>query len=159
MKEIIRGVNFPSYLFASLVAGYVMMGVDMMLEGFLGLFGTYKSYIELIKIWGVFRGVEDWVMVLGHMANSVVLAVLFVHPRIYYRLPGKSGLVKGLVFGIVWHVLVLLVLVITAFGGAVFMRKFLNTPLSEHISLLLLHLIWSGTLGALYEPTASRSRS
>ena len=40
MSEIVRGVNFKSYLFASLVAGYVMMGVDLMLDGFLGLFGT-----------------------------------------------------------------------------------------------------------------------
>ncbi len=145
-------MNFGSYLFASLVAGYVMMGVDLMLDGFLGLFGTYKTYIDLIKLWGIFEGLEDWVMAIGHMANSVVLALFFVHPYIYRRLPGSSGPAKGIVFGLLWHVAVLTVLVITASGGAEFMRELLNAPFRDHVSLFLLHLVWGGVLGLLYVP-------
>ena len=148
-------MNFRSYLFASLVAGYVMMGVDLMLDGFLGLFGTYRTYTELIKLWGIFRGFEDWVMAVGHMANSVVLALAFVYPPVYRRLPGRSGFLKGLSFGVLWHLLVLIVLVITAFGGARFMREFLSMPLKEHLSLFLLHLMWGGVLGFLYVPDTS----
>ncbi len=143
-------MNFWSYIFASLVAGYVMMGVDLMLDGFLGLFGTYRTYIELIKLWGIFKGLEDWVMAIGHMANSVILALVFVYPPVYERLPGKKGLVKGIGFGALWHVVVLIVLVITAFGGAKFMREFLSMPLKEHLSLFLLHIVWGGVLGVLY---------
>ncbi len=152
-------MNFWSYLFASLVAGYVMMGVDLMLDGFLGLFGTYKTYIELIKLWGIFKGFEDWVVAIGHMLNSVVLALAFVYPTIYKKLPGKSGFLKGLSFGILWHIVVLIVLVITAFGGAGFMREFLSMPLREHVSLFLLHLVWGGVLGLLYVPIPSQSRT
>ncbi|RLJ70187.1 hypothetical protein BCF55_0453 [Hydrogenivirga caldilitoris] len=151
-----KGVNFPSYIFASLVAGYVMLGVDLMLDGFLGLFGTYRGYIELIKIWGLFRGMEDWIMAAGHTINSVVLALVFVHPQVYRLVPPKNGLFKGLTFGAVWHLIVLFVLVITAYGGAKFMKEFLNIPLKDHISLFLLHLIWGGTLGLLYVPKASQ---
>ena len=152
-------MNFGSYLFASLVAGYVMMGVDLMLDGFLGLFGTYRTYVELIKLWGIFKGFEDWVMAIGHMANSVVLALVFVYPPIYARLPGRKGLVKGVSFGVLWHVVVLIVLLITAFGGARFMKEFLNMPLNEHVSLFLLHVVWGGVLGLLYVPTASQLRT
>ena len=156
MSEVVRGVNFASYLFASLVAGYVMMGVDLMLDGFLGLFGTYRGYIELIKLWGIFRGLEDWVMAVGHMVNSVVLALVFVYPSVYRRLPGRGGFVKGLSFGVLWHILVLIALVVTAFGGAEFMREFLRMPLSDHLSLFLLHLVWGGVLGLLYVPREYR---
>jgi len=158
LNEVVKGVNFPSYLFASLVAGYVMMGLDLMLDGFLGLFGTYRTYIELIKLFGIFRGLEDWIMAIGHTINSVVLALPFVHPAVYDRLPTRSGLIKGLVFGILWHILVLIVLVITAFSGAKFMIGFLNMPPQDHISLLILHMIWSATLGLLYNPPTNRNQ-
>jgi len=149
---VVRGVNFPSYIFASLVAGYAMLGIDLLLEGFMGLFGTYRSYVELIKLWGMFNGLEDWVMVAGHTLNSVVLSLVFVHEKVYTRLPGGSGLAKGVSFGVIWHIIVLLVLIITAFGGAKFMKEFLSMPLREHLSLFLLHLVWGGVLGFLYVP-------
>ncbi|HIQ48222.1 MAG TPA: hypothetical protein EYH58_01105 [Aquifex aeolicus] len=148
---IIKGVNFGSYLFASFFAGYVMMGLDLMLDGFLGLFGTYKYYIEMTKIWGIFKGLEDWITILGHMLNSLILAVVFVHPSVYFKLPG-NGLIKGFIFGLVWHVLVVVFLIITAWGGSEFMRAFLSMPLKAHISLFLEHLIWGMSLGLLYEP-------
>ena len=149
--QVIRGVNFPSYLFASFVAGYVMFGVDMMLDGFLGLFGTYEFYVNLLKELGLFRGYEDLAMVVGHQLNSMVLALFFVHPAVYFRLPGK-GLIKGFTFGVLWHFLVLILLFITAFGGAEFMKRFLGMPFSDHVSLFLLHVLWGACLGILYEP-------
>ena len=152
MSKVVRGVNFPSFLFASLTAGYVMAGVDMILEGFLGLFGTYRDYIELVKLWDMFKGYEDLATMTGHMLNSVVLALVFVHPSVYHRLPTRSGLIKGLTFGALWHLVVLFILFVTAFGGALFMKKFLSLSLNFHVSLFLLHLIWAGTLGILYVP-------
>ncbi len=152
MNDILKGVNFPSYLFASLVAGYVMLGADLMLEGFLGLFGTYRNYIEMIRLWGIFRGYEDVAMVVGHTLNSVVIALPFVHPRVYRLLPTRSGLLKGIAFGVFWHILVLIVLLITASCGAKFMKEFLSMSLPDHASLFLLHLMWASTLGLLYTP-------
>ncbi|WP_461829745.1 hypothetical protein [Aquifex sp.] len=149
--QVIKGVNFLSYLFASFVAGYVMFGVDMMLDGFLGLFGTYEFYVNLLKELGLFKGYEDIAMVLGHQLNSMVLALFFVHPAVYFRLPGNPFL-KGLSFGILWHLLVLVVLFITAFGGAEFMKRFLGMPFSDHLSLFILHVVWGVCLGVLYEP-------
>ncbi len=127
-----------------------MLAVDLMLEGFLGLFGTYRTYIELIKIWGLFRGLEDWIMVGGHMINSVVLSLVFVHPKVYRKLPGKLGLIKGLVFGLFWHLFVLTVISLSALGGSQFMKEMLDMPLRDHISLFVLHVIWGATLGVLY---------
>ncbi len=152
MNEVIKGVNFLSYLFASLVAGYVMLGVDMMLEGALGLFGTYRHFIELTKDFGIMEGMEDLAMVIGHTADSVVLALFFVHPRIYRLIPSKSGALKGAIFGLVWSVIVEVVVFTLANLGSKFMEGFLNLPVAIHISILLLHLIWGTVLGILYNP-------
>ncbi|MGB9874112.1 MAG: hypothetical protein ACPLRS_03990 [Hydrogenobacter sp.] len=147
---MINEVNFPSYLFSSLVAGYVMMAVDIMMDGFLGLFGTYREYLSIVKQFGMFNGFEDVIMVLGHMINSVVLALFFVHPGVYRRLPFKSGIAKGIVFGTFWHVCVLIFLFITSLGGAKFSLTMISASLSSQVSLFLLHLVWGAVLGFLY---------
>ena len=153
MNEVLKGVNFPSYLFASLVAGYVMLGADLMLEGTLGLFGTYRYFIELTKGFGIMEGMEDLAMVIGHTADSVVLALFFVHPRIYRLIPSKGGALKGAVFGIAWSFLVEVVVFTLARLGSGFMEGFLNLPLRIHISIFLLHIIWGTVLGILYNPS------
>ncbi|WP_148209113.1 hypothetical protein [Thermocrinis albus] len=147
---MIKGVNFPSYVFASLVAGYVMMGVDIMLEGFLGLFGSYRQYVEIVSYTGLFRGYEDLAMVIGHTFNSMIFAIFFVTPQVYHRLPSPWGAVKGLFFGICWHALALAFLVITSLLGARMSELMLPHHLHQHLTLLLLHVVWGVTLGALY---------
>jgi uncharacterized membrane protein YagU involved in acid resistance len=147
---VISEVNFFSYLFSSLVAGYVMMAVDIMMDGFLGLFGTYREYLNIIKQFGMFNGFEDVIMVLGHMANSVILALFFVHPAVYRRLPFKWGVAKGIVFGAFWHVCVVLFLLITSLGGAKFSTAMMSASFSSQVSLFFLHMVWGGTLGFLY---------
>lgn len=77
--KVIEGVNFPSYLFSSLIAGYVMMAVDMMLDGFFGLFGTYREYLDTVRQFGLFDGYEGLAMAIGHTINSLVLALIFVN--------------------------------------------------------------------------------
>lgn len=148
--RVINEVNFFSYLFSSLVAGYVMMAVDIMMDGFLGLFGTYREYLNIIKQFGMFNGFEDVIMILGHMINSVVLALFFVHPAVYRRLPFKVGMAKGIVFGAFWHVCVVLFLFITSLGGAKFSITMMSASLSSQVSLFLLHLVWGAVLGLLY---------
>lgn len=127
-----------------------MMAVDIMMDGFLGLFGTYREYLNIIKQFGMFNGFEDVIMVLGHMINSVVLALFFVHPAVYRRLPFKSGIAKGTVFGAFWHVCVVLFLFITSLGGAKFSITMMSASLSSQVSLFLLHLVWGAVLGLLY---------
>jgi len=129
-----------------------MMGADLLLDGFLGLFGSYRLYLELIKSWGLFSGYEGLALSVGHTINSLVLALFFVDSRIYNTLPTPWGVSKGLVFGAVWHLLVLVFLFITALGGAKFSKTLFFAPLKEHITLFVLHLIWGAVLGFLYLP-------
>ncbi|MDQ7039160.1 MAG: hypothetical protein Q9N26_08230 [Aquificota bacterium] len=150
MGEVIRGVNFPSYLIASFLAGYAMLGVDIMLDGFLGLFGTYRDYMEVMEGWGVPEEQVFLLMAVGHQINSFLLGIFFAHPAIYSRIP-SGGLIKGLIFGFVWNVLVFLVAIPLYLGGAEFMGLILKDPLS----LTLLHMIWGGVLGLLYSPPRS----
>lgn len=150
--KVIEGVNFPSYLFSSLIAGYVMMAVDMMLDGFFGLFGTYREYLDTVRQFELFDGYEGLAMAIGHTINSLVLALIFVNKRIYNKIPAKSGLIKGVIFGIVWHVCVLVVLLISSLGGAKFAVNMLSSSYTSQVSLFLLHIVWGGTLGLLYTP-------
>ncbi len=151
MGEVIRGVNFPSYLVASFLAGYVMMGVDLMLEGFLGLFGTYRDYMEFMRGWGIPEDQIFLFMAVGHQINSFVLGLFFVHPRVYPKIPLR-GLFKGLVFGFLWNVLAILVAMVSYMLGAEFMRLIASPDVRDLVSITLLHLVWGGVLGLVYNP-------
>lgn len=150
--KVIKNVNFPSYVFSSFVAGYVMMAVDMMMDGFLGLFGTYREYLQMVRQFGIFQGFEGIALVVGHTINSLVLALFFVDIRVYDRIPLRGGLAKGIFFGAVWHMWVLVFILSASIGGSKFATSMLHAPYTSHISLFLLHLIWGGTLGLLYTP-------
>ncbi len=129
-----------------------MMGIDIMLDGFLGLFGTYVKYEDIVRHFGMFEGFEGLAVVIGHTINSSILSLVFVNPKVYSMLPGTSGLKKGLVFGVIWHVCVILFAFLTSQGGATFMRSLIYSSYSFHVSLFLLHVIWGAVLGYLYIP-------
>jgi hypothetical protein len=143
-------MNIPRLIFASFIAGYAMLGVDILFDGFLGLFGTYRDYIAWIKDFGIFAGYEDIAMVVGHQVNSLALGVFFAHPYVYRRLP-RNPFIRGLTFGAGWHVWVMFIAYVSFFLGAQPMGKIVNSELSEHISLLLMHLIWALVLSILYD--------
>ncbi len=143
-------MNIPKLIFASFIAGYAMLGVDILFEGFLGLFGTYREYIDWIREFGIFKGYEDLAMVVGHQVNSLALGVFFAHPYVYRRLP-RNSLLRGVSFGVGWHVFVISLAFLTYHLGAEPMGKILNSDLEGHLSLFLMHVVWAVVLSLLYD--------
>lgn len=74
----------------------------------------------------------------------------FVWPYVYERLPG-SGWLKGLLYGFLWWLVVLLV--IGSIAGALGAEN-LPQPASfgAIVTVILLHLVWGFLLGVLYVP-------
>ncbi len=134
---ILRGIRSGSLAFAAVAAGYAMFLADHWLDGFFGLFG-------------VFPGTESAWWMLTHHLDSVLFALLFAWKPLYDRLPG-AGWTKGLVFGLLWAILVSLVALIGGGLGAQPLSAMGFTP-SAAATNLVLHLIWGFVLGALYLP-------
>ncbi|MDQ7056008.1 MAG: hypothetical protein Q9M89_05895 [Persephonella sp.] len=149
--SLIKGVNISSVLFAGFVAGYVMYVVDLALDGFLGLFGTYRIYKQWLVDAGLFTGFEDIALFLGHQFNGILFGFFFAHPFAYKKLPGNL-ILKGFVFATLWHILVLIVSFFYGMLGARWLQALINMDFSSHISLYLLHIMWGITLSLFYRP-------
>ncbi len=149
--NLFRGVNLTSWIISSLTAGYIMYLVDVALEGWLGLFGTYKTYKNWLIDAGIFKGIEDIALFLGHEVNSMVLSLFFVNPFFYYRLP-KHPFLKGLTFAVLWHITVMIVAFFFGITGSKWMYSLLTMHLKEQFSFFLLHIVWGLTLSYTYVP-------
>ncbi|HKK45295.1 MAG TPA: hypothetical protein VJ964_07230 [Balneolaceae bacterium] len=137
--KTIKGVNFKSYIAASLIAGYVMFQADKFLGGTLGLFGF-------------FPGTKDWGWMLAHHVDSIIFALPFVWLPLYNKLPG-SGWLKGVVYGFLfWLVMDLIVGSIVAGLGSTYFQAMGTPTFGVIISFILLHVIWGFMLGVLYNP-------
>ncbi len=134
--SVIRGVNFWSFLFASQMGAWAMIVLDMVYAGWFGLFG-------------LFPGTKDWGWVLKHQIDGALFAIPLVLPYIWKRLPGP-GLVKGIIYGVLWHVFVVIVSVVGSVGGALMFQN--PMPMTAQISTLILHIVWGGITGFLYNP-------
>ncbi|MBK3331958.1 hypothetical protein GWK41_02600 [Persephonella atlantica] len=149
--NLTKGVNIGSVLFAGFVAGYVMYVVDLALDGFLGLFGSYKIYKQWLVDAELFPGFEDIALFLGHQLNGMLFGFFFAYPYVYNRLP-SSLILKGGLFAVIWHILVLIVSGITGLLGSKWMSALIHMDVSGHITLFLLHLVWGITLSLFYKP-------
>ncbi len=149
--HLLKGVNIPSWILSSLLAGYTMYLVDVALEGWSGLFGTYKLYTNWLLEAGIFKGVEDIALFLGHELNSLFLSLFFVNPFFYKKLP-DSIFLKGLSFAILWHIAVMVVCVIFGLGGSKWLYQLLTMSMKDHISFFLLHIVWGLMLSYTYTP-------
>lgn len=138
---VISRINFKSLLVAAILAGYGMYVIDYRLAGALGLFGMFP--------------VNDGWWMLTHHVDSILFALPFAWPLVYESLPG-SGWLKGLVYGFLWWLVVLLV--IGSIAGALGAEN-LPQPGSAGgiISVILLHLVWGFLLGVLYVPAEEES--
>ncbi len=134
--SVIRGVNFWSFLFASQMGAWAMIVLDMVYAGWFGLFG-------------LFPGTKDWGWVLKHQIDGALFAIPLVLPYIWKRLPGP-GLVKGIIYGVLWHVFVVIVSIVGSVGGALMFQN--PMPMTAQISTLILHIVWGGITGFLYNP-------
>ncbi|RME00122.1 MAG: hypothetical protein D6814_04210 [Calditrichaeota bacterium] len=137
---VVKGINFKSYPFAALVAGYMMVFVDGWLKGFIGLFG-------------IFPGASNAVWFITHLMDSMVFALLFAWPAVYNKLPG-GGWLKGMVFGFLFWILVSIISFISGALGATMFKQMQFTA-SAAFSGILLHLVYGFFLGILYVPAQS----
>lgn len=149
--NLLEGVNIPSWILSSLLAGYTMYLVDLALDGWFGLFGTYKLYTNWLVEAGIFKGLEDIALFLGHELNSMFLSLFFVNPVFYNFLP-KNLLFKGLSFAVLWHIAVMIVCTVFGLTGSKWLYQLLTMSISDHISFFLLHIVWGLTLSYTYQP-------
>ncbi len=149
--NLLEGVNIPSWILSSLLAGYTMYLVDLALDGWFGLFGTYKLYTSWLVEAGIFKGLEDIALFLGHELNSMFLSLFFVNPVFYNFLP-KNLLFKGLSFAVLWHIAVMIVCIAFGLTGSKWLYQLLTMSISDHISFFLLHIVWALTLSYTYQP-------
>ncbi|WP_457642926.1 hypothetical protein [Persephonella sp.] len=149
--NLTEGINIKSVIFAGFVAGYVMYVVDLALDGWLGLFGTYRIYRPWLEEAGLFGGIEDIALFIGHQLNGILFGFFFAHPSVYRKLP-ENLIFKGAVFAVIWHFLVLTVAFFFGTTGAVWMKDLLYMPVSAHISFFILHLVWGVSLAVFYKP-------
>ncbi len=136
MREVIRGVNLWSFLFASQMGGWAMVVLDEVYAKWLGLFG-------------LFPGVKDLHWLLHHQLDSTLFSILLVLPWVWKRIPGP-GIVKGIIYGVAWHIFVVIVSLIGSAGGALWFQN--PMPMSAQVSLIILHILWGGVIGFLYNP-------
>ncbi len=148
--NLLEGVNIPSWILSSLLAGYTMYLVDLALDGWFGLFGTYKLYTSWLVEAGIFKGLEDIALFLGHELNSMFLSLFFVNPVFYNFLP-KNLLFKGLSFAVLWHIAVMIVCIAFGLTGSKWLYQLLTMSISDHISFFLLHIVWGLTLSYTYQ--------
>ena len=149
--NLLEEVNIPSWILSSLLAGYTMYLVDLALDGWFGLFGTYKLYTNWLVEAGIFKGLEDIALFLGHELNSMFLSLFFVNPVFYNFLP-KNLLFKGLSFAVLWHIAVMIVCIAFGLTGSKWLYQLLTMSISDHISFFLLHIVWGLTLSYTYQP-------
>jgi len=134
---VIKGVNFWSFLFASQMGGYTMMILDEVYAKWFGLFG-------------LFPGIKDPAWFIHHQIDSTLFAIPLVLPFVWNKVPGP-GLVKGILYGIAWHIFVVIVSLIGGAGGAEWFQKPMTANIQ--ISLIILHIVWGGITGFLYNPS------
>ncbi len=128
--------------------------VDLALDGWFGLFGTYKLYTNWLVEAGIFKGIEDIALFLGHELNSLFLSLFFVNPVFYNLLP-KNLFLKGLSFAILWHIAVMVVCAVFGLTGSKWLYQLLTMSISNHISFFLLHIVWALTLSYTYQPKST----
>jgi len=141
----LKGINFKSLLVAGFVAGWMMYFVD---HWFGGLFGS---------MFGMFPGTSNWGWMVKHEIESIIFAIPFAWPFVYNKLPG-AGWLKGLIYGFLWWLILLLILgwIAGALGAKPFQQM---APASFAIFLtdIILHLVYGFFLGVLYVPEKAQA--
>ncbi|MFN3813689.1 MAG: hypothetical protein ACK4SM_03600 [Aquificaceae bacterium] len=139
---VIKGVNFWSFLFASQMGGYAMVLLD----------GVYSKWFGLF---GMFPGLKDPAWFIHHQMDATLFTIPLVLPAMWKRLPG-AGILKGIIYAILWHIFVIIVSLIGSLGGAEWFQR--PMTLNAQVSTFILHLVWGGLTGFLYNPPEEAMR-
>jgi hypothetical protein len=129
-----KGANLWNFIFASQMGGYAMVLLD----------GVYAKWFGLF---GLFPGLKDPAWFIHHQLDATLFAIPLA--LLWNKIPGP-GIVKGLIYGVLWHILVIVISLIGAFGGAEWFQR--PMTMNAQISTFILHLVWGGLTGLLYSP-------
>jgi hypothetical protein len=129
-----KGANLWNFIFASQMGGYAMVLLD----------GVYARWFGLF---GLFPGLKDPAWFIHHQLDATLFAIPLA--LLWNKIPGP-GIVKGLIYGVLWHILVIVISLIGAFGGAEWFQR--PMTMNAQISTFILHLVWGGLTGLLYSP-------
>jgi len=133
---------------AGIVAGLIatiVISVLMVLKGMMGLgdFNAIEANAGLVMEYaGTGGAVAGWV--LHFVIGAIVWGLLYV--ALKDKLPGDSGLVRGLVFGVIAWVLMMVIPMPLAGAG----WFGLNIGIAAPVATLVLHIIFGAVLGATY---------
>lgn len=130
---MLKGDNLMNFIFASQMGGYAMVLLDKVYAGWFGLFGLFPG----LKLF------------IHHQLDATLFAIPLA--LLWKLLPGP-GIVKGLIYGVSWHIFVTVFSLIGAFGGDVWLRILQPMDMNAQISTFILHLVWGGLTGLLYNP-------
>ena len=127
-------------LAAGLVAT-IVLSIIMVIKAQAGLLPAFNAIQMIAGILGA-PLIAGWI---GHFAIGVVLwGVLFA--LLYPMLPGGNGMGKGLVFGVLAWLAMMIIFMPVA--GAGFFGLAIGLPVV--VATLVLHLIYGAVLGATY---------
>ena len=129
-----KDANLWNFIFASQMGGYAMVLLD----------GVYAKWFGLF---GLFPGLKDPAWFIHHQLDATLFAIPLA--LLWNKIPGP-GIVKGLIYGVLWHILVIVISLIGAFGGAEWFQR--PMTMNAQISTFILHLVWGGLTGLLYSP-------
>ncbi|MGB9874495.1 MAG: hypothetical protein ACPLRS_05965 [Hydrogenobacter sp.] len=131
---MLKGANLLNFVFASQMGGYAMVLLDEVYAKWFGLFG-------------LFPGLKNPTWFIHHQLDATLFAIPLA--LLWKLLPGP-GIIKGLIYGVFWHILVIVISLVGAFGGAEWFQR--PMTMTAQISTFILHLVWGGLTGLLYSP-------
>ena len=141
----------------SMVAGFVatvVLSARMLMQSVMGVMPELDVIQMLTSMAHLNMGLPvnpavGWI--LHFMIGTVVWGFLFTF--LYERLPGRGAVVKGIVFGtLAWLLMMLLVMPMA--GAGLFG---LNMGVMAPVMTLMLHLIWGAVLGSVFNMLGSRA--
>lgn len=145
---MLKGANLVNFIFASQMGGYAMVLLDEVYAKWFGLFGLFPGlwffHHPFVAPWFIDH---PFVWFIHHQLDATLFAMPLA--LLWKLLPGP-GIVKGLIYGVSWHIFVTVFSLIGAFGGAEWFQEPMG--MNAQISAFILHLVWGGLTGLLYNP-------
>lgn len=143
----------------SMLAGFVatvVLSLLMLMKGAMGIMPALNPVAMLSGMAHTMMGLPA-MPAIGWMAHFLIGTVLWglLFAVLYFRLPGRTPLVKGMAFSVLaWLLMMLLPLPLPMAGAGLFgMKMGMMAP----VMTLVMHLIWGAVLGYTYGKLTPRN--
>ena len=134
----------------AMIAGFiatVVLSILMLLKSMMGVMPGLDLISMLARMAHTMMGMPDTPMVgwvIHFLIGTVLWGVLFA--LLFKSLPGSAPVVKGMAFGVLAWLVMMLIPMPLAGAGLFGMHMGIMAPMMT----LVLHLIWGAVLGATY---------